>query len=182
MFPTKLIKLINFIVFQTGWIIIVYYHNFLSGLAGLGLTLVNYLLVKCSVKEMILCFFIAFLGVLNDFVMMKFGLLHFNNAWILPMPLWLIALWLLFVSTFSSSLAWLMRLNGLTIACLGALGGAVSYCAGASFNAFSYEITVMPSFLFHGLNWFLLFPLLFILYHRMVVIFITNKARGRYAT
>lgn len=167
MLSTKSTRVINFIIFQLGWIIIVYYHNFLSGLAGLGLTLVNYIILRVSLKEVILGFVIAFFGILNDLIMMKFGFLTLNNAAILPIPLWLAALWLLFVSTFSSSLEWLIRLNLLTTAFLGAFGGAISYCAGESLNALSYHITLVPSFLFHGLNWFLLFPFLFISYHRI---------------
>jgi hypothetical protein len=158
-------KFINFLIFQFGWIMIVFYHNFLSGLLGLGLALLNYLFIRISLKELMLSFAIAFLGILNDLIIAKIGFLDFSNAIMLPIPLWLASLWLLFVSTFASSLAWLRCLNVFFLAFLGAFGGAISYCAAEKLNALSYHTAGLPSFIFYGLNWLLLFPFLFILYH-----------------
>lgn len=160
-------KLINFFIFQVGWIAIVSYHNFLSGLIGLALTFANYLIIRSSLKEYILGFFVAFLGILNDLVIAKLGFLTFSNATILPVPFWLASLWLLFVSTFPSSLAWLTRINVFFLFFLGSVGGAISYYAAEKLHAFSYHYVLLPQFLFYGLNWFLLFPFLFILYHHI---------------
>lgn len=160
-------KLINFFIFQFGWIVLIYNHNFLSGLIGLVLTGVNYWLTRSSAKEVMLGLGVSFFGILNDFIIVKLGILNFSHATILPIPLWLISVWLLFVSTFSSSLLWLKRVNIFFLALLGGLGGAFSYCAGEKLNAIFYHYSGLPQFIFHGLNWFLLFPFLFTLYHRV---------------
>ena len=124
-------------------------------------------MMKNAFKELLLGFLIAFLGLLNDIIMVKIGFLHFSNATICPVPLWLASLWLLFASTFSSSLAWLRGAKVFFLAFLGSLGGALSYSAAEKLSALSYHSHLFPQFLFYGLNWFVLFPVLFILHHRI---------------
>ena len=167
MLSSDLNKLINFLTFQIGWIIMIYCHDFLSGLIGFGLTIFNYFIIRSTLKEIMLGFFIAFLGILNDFIMVKAGFLSFSNAIIISIPLWLASVWLLFVSTFSSSLGWLTRVNVVFLALMGAVGGSISYCTGKKLNALYFHYDVLPEFLFHALNWFILFPFLFILHNHI---------------
>lgn len=76
-------------------------------------------------------------------------------------PLWLLGLWLVFATTFRSSLAWLGdRLS--VAALLGAIVGPLSYYAGDRLGALQIGPPLTPRLIVLALVWSLLLPMLFV--------------------
>ena len=87
----------------------------------------------------------AVLGILMDGCLKAFGIYQFSNdAW--PIPLWLLALWLIFPTTLSHGLRWCWS-GKLWILIASAFGAALTYVGGATLGdlefPFGEPVTVM---------------------------------------
>ena len=87
----------------------------------------------------------AVLGILMDSSLKAFGVYQFSNdAW--PIPLWLLALWLIFPTTLSHGLRWCWS-GKLWILIASAFGAALTYVGGATLGdlefPFGEPVTVM---------------------------------------
>lgn len=87
----------------------------------------------------------AVLGILMDGCLKAFGVYQFSNdAW--PIPLWLLALWLIFPTTLSHGLRWCWS-GKLWILIASAFGAALTYVGGATLGdlefPFGEPVTVM---------------------------------------
>lgn len=161
-----IIKIINFLVFQVGWIVVVYFHNHKAAVFCFLLVIFNCIVTKqYKLRHIIAILIVAILGIFNDFVLFMLGLISFPTREMNIFPLWLVALWLLFISTFGSSLQWMRNLSLLPMALLGGLGGAISYYYGTTVaGAIQYQGIILPQLLLHFFNWFLLFPFIYKLF------------------
>lgn len=149
----------NFILFYIGWLLGVYYHNHWAALVCFGFALINFLMSREKKSVLVSALVITCIGLLNDSLVFGLGILRFTDTpeyWMTP---WLAALWLLFASTYHSSLAWVEKTHRLFQATVGGIVGALSYIAGTKLGAVSYELTIMPQLIFHFLNWIWLYPL-----------------------
>jgi hypothetical protein len=157
-------KIINFLVFQIGWLIVVYLHNQKAAIICIFLAMFNYIISKqYSLRALIAAIVVTLLGTVNDYTLLISGIISFPDLGANIFPLWLVALWLLFISTFKSSLQWLQGLALIPLALLGGVGGAISYWAGTAVGAMQYHGT-LPQLLLHFFNWLLLFPILYKLF------------------
>ncbi len=108
------------------------------------------------------------LGLVLDSTLGALGLYVFHDsafpAWVCP-P-WLTALWMMFASTLPLSLGWLTGRPWLAALC-GALGGPVSYYAGASLGALELPGQTGTSLLILAAVWGILLPTLLHLKDRM---------------
>jgi len=164
----KITKILNFALFQIGWIIAVYYHDNLSAIFCLLLALLNFRLSDhANLKALLVSICVAMVGLANDYAIFKAGFIDFADQNFYFMPLWLVALWMLFVSTLDSSMAWILKLQFRYLAPLSGLGGALSYIAGAKLGALTYQATSISAFAFHFLNWFFLLPLIVYLHKKL---------------
>lgn len=162
---TLVTKIINFVLFQLGWIIAVYYHSNVAALFCFSLALIAYILSgHLTVRYLLLGAGVALIGIFNDYILHALGIIKFPNQTYIFLPLWLCAVWFIFVATFGSSLAWLQSLSLRYKAILGGLGGAVSYIAGAQLGAVAIHGTPIMQFAILFVNWFFLFPFLLWLY------------------
>lgn len=107
-----------------------------AGLLGVGaLVLLHLWVMPHPRRELALLAIAALVGAVIDTVQMRMGVFTFPGAatsWICP--LWLIALWVNFATTFHVSGRWLQGRYVLAAA-LGACSGPMSYYAGAKMGA-----------------------------------------------
>jgi len=154
-----IIKVVNYLIFQIGWFIIAILHNTVAAFVGLTFAIANYIIIYNNIHTIYWCCVAAALGICNDILFSYLGILGYadSNSY---MTLWMSALWFLFISIIPCSLAWINNLTLAWIAVLGGVGGSIADEGGAQFGAVIYHGDVVPAYVFHFINWFLLFPIL----------------------
>lgn len=157
-------KIINFIIFQTGWLVAVYYHNDVAALFCILLAIFNFSFSEHRfLASCLLGFILTLIGLTNDYALVYFKIISFPNQHFNILPFWLISIWLLFISTLDSSLGWLSKTNIFILCLVSGVGGALSYCAGAKLGAITYNNLLIPEFIFHFINWSILLPVILML-------------------
>lgn len=94
-----------------------------------------------------------------DVLVTRLGFYAFRLPYSGLLPLWIVCLWLLFVSTFNASMGWL-RGRYAWGAALGAIGAPLSYAAGARLEAIHFPAGRAASLAGLGLAWGLAMPVL----------------------
>jgi hypothetical protein len=102
------------------------------------------------------CLLFAGLGVLMDQVLSFTGVLSFPGLWL---PAWLVVLWLAFALVLPHVSGFLQRLPVYAWSVLGALGGTLSYRAGAALGAVEFGQSPWISSIVLALAWAVLLPL-----------------------
>jgi hypothetical protein len=140
--------LINFVLFQSAWLLCVIagaQDQPLLALLAVG-TAVGVHLVRAPrpLPELLLILLTAWFGALWDGALAGFGWLHYPSGafmtWLAPH--WLIGLWVLFATLLNVSLRWLRNRYALA-AGLGAIGGPLAFLAGAQLGAVSFPDPVI---------------------------------------
>jgi hypothetical protein len=164
------LALINIVSFQLGWFACVFgaARGFpWFGPAVVVLSLALHLgLARDRIGEMRLFVLAGMVGFLLDSAQAAAGTFSFasaeavagrNSPWLSP-P-WMVALWPNFATTLHTSLRWLAGRYWLA-ALLGAVGGPLSYYAGARLGALAFPEEVETSLLVLGLVWAIAMPIL----------------------
>lgn len=165
--PPLLANGLNALAFQAGWFACVFASQhpllLLVPLAALALHLG---LVAHWRQELPLVAAVALLGAALDSLLLNLGLFDFagESRWA---PAWLILLWALLATTLRHCLAWSARPLWLS-AMLGALGGPLSYYAGARLADVGLPLGQVTSLALLAVIWALVFPLLHVLAARLV--------------
>ncbi|MGA1590500.1 MAG: DUF2878 domain-containing protein [Methylophilaceae bacterium] len=155
-------KLINFILFQSIWFILILAaaHESFYGLAlGLLLILVQYWHGKLMVPDFKLILASIIIGFAHDTSLNYFKFIQYNidfNTYY--SPFWIIGLWISFALTINHSLAWLGNKKLLQMI-FGLIGGPLAYIAGEKLGAI-YMINTMTLYVL-ALSWACITPLLF---------------------
>jgi hypothetical protein len=157
-------KLINFLIYQTGWLVCVL--GAARGWPWAGtvfalLALAWHLRQSDDARaEFTLVFIAALVGGLWDSALAATGLVRFTNGVLIEGTAahWMVALWVLFATTLNVSLAWLKQ-HLLGAAILGAVGGPLAYLAGARLGALSLPDSNLALPLL-AIGWALITPLL----------------------
>lgn len=164
------LALINIVAFQLGWFACVL--GAARGYPWLGLIVValslalHLRLAKDRVGEMRLFVLAGMVGFFLDSAQAAAGTFSFttvetptwwNPSWLSP-P-WMAMLWPNFATTLHTSLGWLAGRYRLA-ALLGAVGGPLSYYAGAHLGALSFPGELATSLLVIGLVWAVAMPIL----------------------
>ena len=164
-------KIVNFALFDVGWLVIV-----LAGKHGRTLEAVAAAMVVVGVnlwtldgkrlEYLRLLGLVMLIGFVVDSANLLFGVFALNGSPRFPYlcPLWLAALWAAFGTTLRSSLCWLAGRYWLS-AVLGAVAGAASYLAGARLGAVTLNPNRIISTAVLAATWALLMPLLVWLAH-----------------
>jgi hypothetical protein len=155
-------KLVNALLFQSGWFICVLGGNsywLLGVLAILLGHLAWYGTWKNEGRLMVLAFV---LGALVDGQLRVMGVLTFAEPGFLA-PLWMGLLWPLLAMTLGHCLAWTARPLWLA-AGLGAVSGPLSYYAGAQLAGVGMPLGLITTVAILAAIWAVVFPLL----HRLV--------------
>jgi hypothetical protein len=158
------LKLINFVLFQLGWIACVWGGAHALPWLGVACTLpILYWHLRQALlptQEIKLLLLAMIIGGLFDQTMLTFNLVSYpQSAW--PdglLPVWMLCLWLLFASTLNVSLRWL-RASMPLAAVFGLIGGPLAYLAASRIGAVTLS-PGYPSWLALALAWACLTPLL----------------------
>lgn len=132
--------LVNALGFEVIWTLCVMGGSWVAAVAGSAWVTLHLRYVGKPDEWRLVAAF-ALLGLAIDGSLQLAGGLIFNNQWLIAglLPLWLWMLWPLFATLVHHSLAWLWRRPWLAAA-LGALGGPLSYYAGAELT----DVTLAP--------------------------------------
>lgn len=161
-------KAVNFLAYQLTWFASVLgaaSSQQWLGLAVASLALAFHLrLVPAPVEEMKWIIVAGLAGYVVDSGLGAVGVFEFRQgeaefSWLAPF--WLLGLWLVFATTFRSSLAWLgghLRLA----AAIGTIVGPLSYYAGDRLGALQIGPPLTPHLIVLSLIWSLLLPMLFV--------------------
>ncbi|MGA1427154.1 MAG: DUF2878 domain-containing protein [Methylophilaceae bacterium] len=155
-------KLINFILFQSIWFILILaasHESFYGLVIGLLLILVQYWHGKLMVPDFKLILASIIIGFAHDTSLNYFKFIQYNidfNTYY--SPVWIIGLWISFALTINHSLAWLGNKKLLQMI-FGLIGGPLAYIAGEKLGAI-YMINTMTLYVL-ALSWACITPLLF---------------------
>ena len=155
-------KLINFILFQSIWFILILaaaHESFYGLVIGFLLILVQYWHGKLMVPDLKLILTSTIIGFAHDTSLNYFKFIQYNidfNAYY--SPVWIIGLWISFALTINHSLAWLGNKKLLQMI-FGLIGGPLAYIAGEKLGAI-YMINTMTLYVL-ALSWVCITPLLF---------------------
>jgi hypothetical protein len=135
-------RLVNYALFQAGWFACVWagaHGRVWPGPAAVALiAAVHFACVSDRAGEAKLVAALLLAGPWVDWVLVRAGALSYPHptppAW--PAPAWILALWALLAMTLRHCMGWLAGRRRLAAA-LGALGGPLSYAAGARMGALS---------------------------------------------
>lgn len=99
---------------------------------------------------------LMFIGLLVDGTLMQVGFFTFTSPG-LPIPFWLLVIWIGLAMTIHHSLAWLKD-KLLLAALFGGLGGPAAYWAGTRMGAASFNWSLTTSLCVLAIIWSLIFP------------------------
>lgn len=164
------IVLINILAFQLGWFACVFgaaRGSLWTGPIVVTLSLALHLtFAKDRWEETRLFILAAMVGFLLDSIQAATGTFSFTTVETMPgwsppwlSPPWMVALWPNFATTFHTSLSWLTGRYALA-ACLGAIGGPLSYYAGARLGALTFPEKLATHLFIVGLVWAIAMPVL----------------------
>lgn len=126
--------------------------------AAAGCVIIGILLVTSDRKsdDLRMIGFLMFLGLLVDGTLQQVGFFIFKSPG-LPIPFWLLVIWVGLGMTIHHSLAWLKD-KLLLAALFGGLGGPAAYWAGTRMGAATFSWSLPTSLLVLAIIWALVFP------------------------
>ena len=166
-------NVVNFVLFQLGWFACVLGaandHPWLGPAAVVAILVIHFLVVSRHRRaEGKLVAVAALFGFALDSAFEATDVLRYEGSvveWLCP-P-WIVALWLLFATTFDHSLRWLAGRPWLAAA-FGAIGGPLSYGAGARLGALSFGDPTWRTVVITSIAWGALMPAAFAVAQRWV--------------
>jgi len=160
----------NFVAFQAGWFACVLGAGRGAPLLGPAVCVVLLLaMLWAAPRRGAFLALLAAGGLIGgawDTLLSALGLFHFDSARHAPLlPLWMLALWVIFASTCNASLRWLQG-RMLLAAALAAVAAPLSYLAGQRLGALAMPQPALALGA-EGLGWALILPLLLYLARRL---------------
>lgn len=159
--------LINILAFKIGWVssvVGVAIDIPMLGPAAILLAIaIHLLVVNRPVSEFVLIIATGVIGAGVDSIMISAGWLSYPSGTLLAgfSPYWIVAMWMLFATTFNVSFRWLQSKMLLAVL-LGALSGPLSYYFGAKFGAVTLN-DFTSSMIALAVGWGTLIPALLLL-------------------
>ena len=156
--------IVNFVLFQIGWFACVLGAAKQLPWAGAAvvaaIVIVHLRLAKQAKPEIILLLISMLIGGSYDQLMQYNALLSYQaHGWAAAVvPVWIIALWAVFVTTLNVSLRW-MRGKWLVAVLFGAIGGPLAYLGAEKLGAVTINSPPI-SYVALGFGWAILTPLL----------------------
>lgn len=148
---------INALLYEGTWLLCVLGRERLVVVA-LGLVVLHVVLCRERRTELLVMAAVGAVGVAVDCALVLGGLFVFDPApTFLPIPFWLVVIWLSFASTLRHALAFVVARAPLAIA-LGAVGGPLSYVAAARLDAVSLPHGTWPTAAVLAVLWAALMP------------------------
>ena len=156
--------LLNISLFKAGWLAAVFSAAAsvpVLGTFAIAVAVITHLARSESrAGEIRLLALAAGIGFGWESLLVATGLVQYGAASIIPgtAPYWIVAMWLLFATTLNVGMRWL-RKSLVVAAIFGAIGGPLSFLAGAKAGAVSFPNTTV-SLAVIGLGWAVFLPLL----------------------
>lgn len=155
---------VNFIAFQIGWFACVL--GAANGMPWIGLAVclpilaLHLSMAERPGAEINLIAIAVVIGLLLDSLLVMTGWLRYANGILLAgmAPYWILLMWGLFASTLNVSMRWLRGKYALAAA-FGAVGGPLSYLAGARLGAVEF-VQAQPALVTLALGWAISMPVL----------------------
>lgn len=163
--------LVNIIAFKIGWIssvVGVAKEIPMLGPAVILLAIAIHLVVaRRPLNEFVLILATGIIGAGVDSIMISAGWLSYPSGMLVAgfSPYWIVAMWMLFATTFNVSFRWLQSKMLLAVV-LGAVSGPLSYYFGAKFGAVTLN-DFNNSMLALAIGWGALMPALLVLAKRL---------------
>jgi hypothetical protein len=163
--------LVNAVAFKVGWLSSVIGAVNEMPLLGPAVILVALAIhlqaVHAPSRELMLILATGAAGLLWDSLMITAGWLSYPTGILVAgvSPYWIVAMWMLFATTFNLSIRWL-RSRILLAALFGALSGPASYYAGEKLGAVTFQ-DFPAAMLGLAVTWGALLPLLLLLARRL---------------
>lgn len=160
----------NFLLYQFAWLACVMGaaagRPELGIAAALSVTGLHLALSRSAMGELKLLFLTALIGGGWENLIVTLDWVHYRGGHAAgAAPVWILALWVAFATTFNVSLRWLQGRNALA-ALAGLVGGPLAWYGGARLGAL--ELPDLPTNLIGiGLGWAVLLPLLLALANRL---------------
>ncbi len=171
----------NFIGLQITWAGCAYgaTHNMplLGVYIGFTYIALHFIFSEFRIRDMNIMLIIAAIGIVLDALLNQLNILSFPNEMnsALPIPAWLMALWLVFSLMVPYSLYWLHK-NFTIAAIAGAIGGSFSYFLGHKLGALQLSEPLTISVGIYFLKWGILFPLALLIVKRITNYHLNKKA------
>ena len=163
--------LVNIIAFKLGWLGSVV--GVANGIPLLGPAIIFVAIgihlasARRPANEFLLVCTTGIVGAIFDSLMISAGWLSYPSGMLVSgvSPYWIIAMWMLFATTFNVSFRWLH--SRLPVAALfGAISGPLSYYFGAKFSAVTL-VEFYPAMLALAVSWGAMMPVLLMLAKRL---------------
>ena len=154
----------NFLAFQAGWFTTVLGAAngapWLGPVAALAVAGLHLGTSRRAGVELRLIISAVLIGLVADSLLLATGWIAYPNGGWLPglAPYWIVSLWALFATTLNVSMRW-MSGRYLLAVLFGAIGGPLSYLAGARLGAMSF-IDTTPALVALAIGWGLAMPFL----------------------
>jgi len=150
--------IINAVGFQLGWFGCVIGGDNYAPLTALIFLFIHKQLVMKNQREWLLMASITLIGVGTDSILTFLGILEWDAPYWLPIPLWLLCLWIIFSTTLKHSLAWLGR-HWSIAPVLGFIAGPCSYWSGSALSDVTLRSPLLMTLVIIGGCWALLLTL-----------------------
>ncbi|HDZ37311.1 MAG TPA: DUF2878 domain-containing protein [Marinobacter sp.] len=152
-------NILNFILFQIGWFACAAYPTLLGPVLVLVFLAIHFVFVsQHRFTELQFVGLGTVVGALLDGLWFYLGVLDDGSGTVLITPLWLVAIWAIFMTTLSHSLNWISRKMFLAFL-FAPIAGPFAY-----WSASKIGVVVLPdlvaSLIALGLGWLVVFPLL----------------------
>lgn len=145
--------ILDFALFQGIWVSGVVLQNHWFAVLCLAIRLA---VGSNKTRDRHLIMFLAPIGIGIDFILMQLDVMRFESGWF---PVWLAAIWCGFVMTLGASLAWLGKRPWWMQSVFGAIGGSMSYWAGARFGAVEFGYPLITTLSIFALLWATILPI-----------------------
>jgi len=163
----KVFVVMNFIAFQSVWLLAVKLQN--DGFLWLSLILFSHFLFSQHLaRDLLTIICITFVGCLVDSAASHFSIFYFAHDSLLPF--WLIILWSYFSLTFHYSMSWLARFPVALQGVLGGVFGSLSYYSAYLLGAVDFPQGEQHTVFYLVVIWSLTLP---------VYVFIANTLAGK---
>jgi len=145
----------NALAYQAVWFLAILWGN-TGAVFGCGIILILWATSEHRGNDLKMILFLVFLGLLVDGTLLQVGFFTFRSHGV-PIPFWLLVIWLGLAMTIHHSLAW-FKDKLLLAALFGSLGGPAAYWAGTRMGAASFNWSLPTSLLVLAIIWSLMFP------------------------
>ncbi|MFT7338365.1 MAG: hypothetical protein ACI92B_001695 [Marinobacter maritimus] len=152
-------NILNLLLFQIGWLACVAYPDLIGPALVLVFLLLHFVLVSQNrFTELQFIGLGTVTGAVLDGLWFRLGILDYGSGAVLVTPLWLVAIWAIFMTTLSHSLNWISRKVWLAFL-FAPVAGPFAYWSASEIGIVELP-ELVPSLLALAVGWMVVFPLL----------------------